>query len=333
MERFTQFRDRGTGVAPFFPPPPPPLGFPKLIVWVTLFWFRLFIFIPICLAYFMVFHWLPLPSLVRKGFLWLILAVPSFWWIDLQVDGVRKGTLGSTQHQNRLPGPGSVIASSFTSPIDPFYLAAVFNPVFVACYPYTGEVEHLSLWQAILRAFADPQPTPKPNARMVSLFSIIQKYPNRSIALFPECTTTNGQGVLPLSPALLSAPHRTKIFPVTLRHDPKELMTPVPGTYFTWLWRLLGRPSHFIRVRIGQAVVGVTAEDLPVVEPHGDAPGGMNGNDGQPFREDHVLVLQEQVPNHVADSLARLGRARRVALDVREKEEFVKLYRKYNWTW
>ncbi|OOF99389.1 hypothetical protein ASPCADRAFT_393265 [Aspergillus carbonarius ITEM 5010] len=325
----------GTGVAPFIPPPPPSIGFIQWIVWAALFWIRLFFFVPICLAYFLFLQWLPLPSLLRKAALWLILAVPSFWWIDLQVDGVRRGTLGNARHQARLPGPGSVIASSFTSPIDPLYLAAVFNPVFVACYPYAGEVEHLSLWQAIHRAFADPQPTPKPKARMVSLFSIMQKYPNRPIAMFPECTTTNGQGVLPLSPALLSAPHSTKIFPVTLRYDSKEVMTPVPGTYLTWLWRLLGRPTHYIRVRIGQAVVGVTAEDLPVVEPPTDEPHPDDNlpNGAPPFREDQVLVLQEQVPNHVAESLARLGRARRVALDVREKDEFVKLYRRYYWTW
>ena len=44
-----------------------------------------------CLAYFVVLQWLPIGSLGKKASLWCILGVPSIWWIDLQVDGVRKG--------------------------------------------------------------------------------------------------------------------------------------------------------------------------------------------------------------------------------------------------
>ena len=34
----------------------------------------------------------------------------------------------------RLPGPGTIIASSFQSPLDVLYLAAIFDPVFTASY-------------------------------------------------------------------------------------------------------------------------------------------------------------------------------------------------------
>ncbi|OJZ91606.1 hypothetical protein ASPFODRAFT_27487 [Aspergillus luchuensis CBS 106.47] len=339
MERFTQFRDRGTGVSPFFPTPRPSLSYPQWILRIFLFCVRLPFFIPVCIGYFLLFQWLPITSLGRKAALWCILGVPSIWWVDLQVDGVRKGTLNNDRHQNRLPGPGSIIASSFTSPIDALYLAAVFDPIFVSCYPSTREVEQLSVWQAILRAFALPQAKPQPKARTVDLKTIMRKYPGRPIALFPECTTTNGQGVLPLSPVLASAPHKTKIFPVALRYEPKDVVTPVPGSYITFLWSLLGRPTHYIKVRIGQAVVGVAADELPthdatMFDPSASENGYPHDRDDErPFSETSVMVLEEQVPNYVGDSLARLGRARRVAVTAPQKLEFVKLWKKSYWTW
>ncbi|OJI86058.1 hypothetical protein ASPTUDRAFT_53352 [Aspergillus tubingensis CBS 134.48] len=328
-----------TGVSPFFPTPRPSLSFPQWVLRIFLFCVRLPFFIPVCIGYFLLFQWLPITSLGRKAALWCILGVPSIWWVDLQVDGVRKGTLNNDRHQNRLPGPGSIIASSFTSPIDALYLAAVFDPIFVSCYPSTREVEQLSVWQAILRAFALPQAKPQPKARTVDLKTIMRKYPGRPIALFPECTTTNGQGVLPLSPVLASAPHKTKIFPVALRYEPKDVVTPVPGSYITFLWSLLGRPTHYIKVRIGQAVVGVAADELPthdatMFDPSASENGYSHDRDDErPFSETSVMVLEEQVPNYVGDSLARLGRARRVAVTAPQKLEFVKLWKKSYWTW
>ena len=36
-------------------------------------------------------QWLPIGSLGKKASLWLILGTPGVWWIDLQIDGVKKG--------------------------------------------------------------------------------------------------------------------------------------------------------------------------------------------------------------------------------------------------
>lgn len=56
-----------------------------------LFCFRLPLFIFVTLGYFLILQWLPIGSLGKKAALWCILGVPSIWWVDLQVDGVRKG--------------------------------------------------------------------------------------------------------------------------------------------------------------------------------------------------------------------------------------------------
>ena len=46
-------------------------------------------------------QWLPIGSLGKKASLWLILGAPGVWWIDLQIDGVKKGFVpysGYSQH-------------------------------------------------------------------------------------------------------------------------------------------------------------------------------------------------------------------------------------------
>lgn len=60
--------------------------------------------------------------------LWVIFGATGIWRIDLQIDGVKKGSLA--RKKKRLPAPSSIIASSFTSPEDALYLAAICDPPF-----------------------------------------------------------------------------------------------------------------------------------------------------------------------------------------------------------
>ncbi|CAL5868038.1 uncharacterized protein PFLUO_LOCUS2261 [Penicillium psychrofluorescens] len=339
MEKFSQFRDRGSGIAPFLPIPSEPIGLQAPLRF-SLFCFRLPLFIFVTVSYFLVLQWLPIGSLGKKAALWCILGVPSIWWIDLQIDGVRKGSL-SKQQQARLPQPGSVIASSFTSPIDTVYLAAIFDPVFTASYPDCRQVERISLLQAIFRAFASPSTRPAPGTRMVDMAELVEKYPNRPIVMFPECTTTNSRGILPLSHALLGVPARTKIFPVSLRYTPVDVVTPLPGSYISFLWTLLSKPTHCIRVRIAGAIVSgrdTAAIDLPPARSTRksnyntnyldtmDHDSAMNGDDG-------ITAAEKALLDHVGDSLARLGRVKRVGLGVKDKQDFVRKWTKTRSTW
>ncbi|KAL2008438.1 hypothetical protein VTN00DRAFT_6632 [Thermoascus crustaceus] len=335
MEKFSQFRDRGSGIAPFLPIPAQPSGI-QLPLHIFLFCFRLPLFISICLSYFLVLQWLPIGSLGKKASLWCILGVPSIWWIDLQIDGVRKGSLAK-QRTARLPGPGSIIASSFTSPIDAVYLAAIFDPIFVASYPSTWQVERISLLQAILRSFSFPRVNPPPGARMVEISKLLERYPNSPIVIFPECTTTNGRGILPLSISLLDVPSKTKIYPVSVRYTPADVTTPIPGSYITFLWNLLSKPTHCIRVRIAEAVNGVDAASQTsarktyesnhidtLKEEANSSTDGLLGNDYGVF----LIRDQKALLDHVGEALARLGRVKRVGLGVKEKQDFVRMWTK-----
>lgn len=296
---------------------------------VILFLFRLPFFVTYSTAYFLILHHLPLPTVIHKLLLWLLLAIPGVWWVDLQLDGVKRGDL-SKQPASRMPHPRSVIAANFTSPLDALYLAAVFDPVFVVAHPRSRKVRRVGLLRAVLAAlthtpqFSDP-PTPSSSSEeYTSLRDLLHRHPNRVIAVFPECGTTNGKGILPLSPCLLSPPAETAIFPLSLRYTPPDVTTPVPGpkACLSFLWKLLGRPSHCIRVRIAEAQHNTTVA-VNGGEPTAASTGGHQIDDGQePTAEEQKML------DRIGEALARLGRAKRVGLTLVEKKEFVKLWNK-----
>jgi len=152
MEKYSQFRDRATGIAPFLPVSTPVSAL-ATFTHAALFLFRLPFFIAYFLGYFLFFHFLPLPVIFRKVALWGLMAIPGIWWVDLQLDGVKRGTLAD-QPRERFPHPGSVIAANFSSPIDAIYLAAIFDPIFTISYPDTRKVQRVSLLGAVLAALS-----------------------------------------------------------------------------------------------------------------------------------------------------------------------------------
>jgi len=48
------------------------------------------LFTVICF-YLLIFSWLPIGSLGKKAVLWVILGIPGIWWIDIRIDGVKRG--------------------------------------------------------------------------------------------------------------------------------------------------------------------------------------------------------------------------------------------------
>ncbi|KAL4920109.1 MFS general substrate transporter [Aspergillus aurantiobrunneus] len=330
----TAFSVTGSGIAPFLPVPLQPVpGCCPLPIRILLFIFRLPLFVFAFVGYFLVLQWLPLGSLGKKAALWCILGIPSIWWVDLRVDGVRKGHL--SKQQSRLPGRSSVIAASFTSPIDALYLAAIFDPIFTATYPTTREVEQISLLSAILRAFSRPQLYPPDGAKTVRLSTLARKYPSRPIVTFPECTTTNGHGTLPLSPSLGNVSPHTKVFPFSLRYQPEDIVTPLPDCYLSFIWALLSKPTHYIRVRIAEPVM--ISGSLPgVSEKMKDSTYNTNlfdvleevsaskrGAASSKEVEVDLSPAEKALLDTVGESLARLGRGGRVGLGLPAKLEFI----------
>lgn len=248
---------------------------------------------------------------------------------------------------HRLPQPSDIIASSFTSPIDSLYLAAIFDPIFTASYPGMRQVRRVSLRTAMLRAFFEPEERPPAGAKMTDLRTIVKDNPGRIVVVYPEVTTTNGRGILEFSPSLLSAPPGAKIFPINLRYTPGDVTTPVPGSYWTFLWNLLSRPTTCIRVRIAECVhvsskppsrlhrvdKSYTSNFLDKLQAEEAATSSStdtlaSSDDMRP--SDEVGNDEKKILNKVADSLARLGRVKQVSLGAREKVAFVQSWNRHH---
>ncbi|OCK82979.1 hypothetical protein K432DRAFT_348029 [Lepidopterella palustris CBS 459.81] len=358
MEKYSQFRDRGTAIAPFFPVPSPPSGLLFLPVHIFLFALRVPPLLCVSIFYFLILRWLPVGSLFKKAALWCMIGIPGIWWIDLQIDRVKRGSLAK-QNAHRLPAPGTIIASSFTSPLDCLYLAAIFDPVFTASYPNSRKVQRISLFRAMQLALLPPTMHPPPSARLTTLSALLAANPDACIVVLPECTTTNGRAILPFSQSLLTAPPTTKIFPLNLRYTPGDITTPIPGTYLSWIWKLNSKPTHCIRVRIAECVYNnasltsplpsTTSTTLKPPQPKttyetnffdtmniggylsssetlvgsDETASSVNG-----AGEDGLSSDERRVLDRVAEDLARLGRVKRVGLGVRDKIEFVKIWSK-----
>ncbi|EJP62336.1 acyltransferase-like protein [Beauveria bassiana ARSEF 2860] len=316
MEKFSQYRDRATGIAPFLPVTTT-LSTVSAAYHGLIFALRLPFFLTFAVGYFAFFHHLPLPVIARKVALWCLLGIPGIWWVDLQLDGVKRGTLAD-QPRHRFPHGGTVIAANFTSPVDVVYLAAIFDPIFTVSYPGTRKVRRVGLFAAVLAALAPPSTHRPADSELVSLRDLVQRYPDRPIAVFPECTTTNGKAILPLSPGLLACPADVQIFPVSLRYTPADVTTPVPGRWISFLWNLLSRPTTCIRVRIaeGQSNTSATSTNGASVNGELRSRAGDAGGDVSPE--------EQRVLDGIAEALSRLGRVKRVGLTVEDKAAFVK---------
>lgn len=246
------------------------------------------------------------------------MAIPGIWWIDLRLDGVKRGTL-SEQPRERVPHPGSIIAANFTSPVDAIYLAAIFDPVFTVSYPGERKVRRIGLLSAVMMALAPVTTGPPAGAKLVDLKDLVKQYPDRVIAVFPECGTTNGKAILPFSPSILTSPADVHIFPVSIRYTPSEITTPIPGQWFRFLWALLSRPTTCIRVRIAEGQINKAATKTSENTGSGDLTyrGGANAS---------INSEEQKLLDWIGEALARLSRVKRVGLTLKDKAAFVRAW-------
>ena len=160
---------------------------------------------------------------------------------------------------------------------------------------------------------------------MDNLANLLQQHPHQPIVVFPECTTTNGRGILPCSPSLLTAPATAKIFPISLRYTVPDITTPVPHTYFAFLWNLLSEPTHCIRVRIAESLHNQKAGQYEALRDDRASSSEtlLGSEDGE-----GMTASERRVLDRVMDALARLARIKRVGLGVSDKQGFIRSYKK-----
>jgi 1-acylglycerol-3-phosphate O-acyltransferase len=201
------------------------------------------------------------------------------------------------------------------------------------------------LRQAIVYSLSTPHEAPPPGTELTTVGELVKYNPGAIILIFPECTTSNGRGILKFSPSLLTATPKTRIYPLNLRYTPADVTTPVARAWVTFLWNLCSKPTNCIRVRIAESVHNPSGKEVSrqddsnmfevlQLQPgegidnsdlfNGSAPG--DGQSGLTAEEGRVL-------EQVGEALARLGRVKRVNLGVSDKRKFATTWSKHRKVW
>ncbi|KAL1736047.1 hypothetical protein EV714DRAFT_267582 [Schizophyllum commune] len=284
MEKYSAYRDPGTGIQPFLTPVPPltsnnlttlaaplayALGAVRFVLVLVLVLVHVVLVDGLCLVFRIVppLHRL-IAGALTKVTTRAILFVCGFFWIPVEVVTRQRGRLAQKPIPWR-PKAGDIIVSNWVSWIELLWLAFRFNPIFV--YPIVdalpkapaqksspSPVSHTPGRRTGTGSAAVAAPTTReavPRApitgfRIASLLEMvrstgnvlpqpgkgrpledIRRAANRPIVVLPECTTSNGRGLLRFADVFgrTTTPKGCHVFVMCTRCDPPTAWTPTPS--------------------------------------------------------------------------------------------------------
>ncbi|GMM38825.1 lysophosphatidic acid acyltransferase [Saccharomycopsis crataegensis] len=250
MEKFTQWRDPGTGISPFMPVSKPKKSNVIIAVLQTLPKIVLALLrTPPLMLYSLVYCMVPL-AFVRR---WVISFLLNFLFstnlfgssYDASIEGIKRSN--TKLKKANMPHPGDVIIVNHTSPLDGMVLYLISSNCSFLTFTKDGALVELSVWEVFTSALS----LEKPNKPPVKLAN----YANKVVYLFAEGTTSNGKSILPYNKGYNSVVteakkgHKLKILAMKL--TPSQLTTPIPKPVVSYLWELLTNfGALMFRIRI-----------------------------------------------------------------------------------
>ncbi|QNP96217.1 Hypothetical protein YALI2_B00523g [Yarrowia lipolytica] len=247
MEKFSQYRDKGTGVAPYLPHPRSKAdgSLPSTIFVVLqapLALVESVIKIPLLLAllalYGGIIQFITIEP-VRKAYFSTLLFVSGFWFWNVSAEAVRRNKLAEAY-----PKPGEVVVSNYLSPIDAFVYSALFDPVFIVPHASSRVYQELGPFGVFFKALGIPEIVPPTHGESLSKIVFDATSKGRAVVVFAEGTTSNGRGLLPLLHIdFHQLSQNTKVIPAGLRLAPQYITTPLPVMLPMWVFRLLSNPT------------------------------------------------------------------------------------------
>lgn len=242
MEKFSAWRDKGTGIAPFIPLSEVKSPLQKYVVGPLL--------VTIKFPFFMILYWLSLfaPKFVIETIFSRVLGFS----IDLLVAEVRK--LNRIEIYKAQPDINTIVVSNFASPLDIFviYLTSKVSSLssIAVVIPIDNALYVLSAWDTVKLCF---QPIGlKCGAKLTSQNE--SRLRNKLVVVFAEGTTSNNSAVLSLSPVVESIfSLRGYTYQTTLLlWNPKTVSIPIPvmtpSQYLMKLFSMSSRP--LVKVKI-----------------------------------------------------------------------------------
>ncbi|KAJ1831494.1 Vacuolar protein sorting protein vps66 [Coemansia sp. RSA 2711] len=331
MEKYSKWRDSGTGIQPFLQPVPARtqqsalasvLGSTKhylvgpVIAAVRLAALAATAVVDAAAA--AIGSLLIVPS-VKRGYsrltrsllARLALFVMGFYSIDTKTVGLQKGRRGGPKARSTVKS-GDIIVANHVSYVDVLWLVAKYNPVFVEIDNASAYARRISMWDA-LRAPARQTPALLKASEARPLGAITAEARVRSlgpVVVFPENATSNGRALLRLLPVFDQTENldeKAQIHIVALKY-PAQSFSPAysVGNQFVHLFWLCSQVYSSLTVRI------LEQDECPRIS---DAAGHCD-DDAEPVNVDEA----------VRDRLLQLSRLRMTKLSAMDKRDFLKFY-------
>lgn len=258
MEKYTNWRDKGTGIAPFQPPSndKESIFFNSSIV---INFINLVLYIVRCL--------LLLPLIILSPFvnlkvLFLTGLTNGRIKIDFQVQGVKRSVLNKNPHKYHLQ-KGQIYIVNYCSVISGIVLQYIANDnksiKYVVPNQETNELYELTLQQFIKFSMDGKSLDVVKFGTLIKEVSVEQlgKY---TWIIFGEGTCSNGKSILPLqinksmieTVMLGEENSNVDIIPITIKVN-NSLVTPLGGSTIQYLMKLVIKYKCIAKVRIHQA--------------------------------------------------------------------------------
>ncbi|KAJ3776589.1 hypothetical protein FB446DRAFT_817321 [Lentinula raphanica] len=373
MEKYSAYRDPGTGIQPFLTPVPSPgshsaiLSIALLPLQYVVALLRLILIFLLAILYvFAAVILAAIPSLKRvisSAIVRVILLCLGFFWISPEIVSKKRGRTQQTT-DSWTPRAGDVIISNWASWIELLWLSYRFDPLFLLPIPESDVQEAPSVTSSPIsstpgrRSARSSMPevtstSRKPSSQVeiigfspVSLFTMlretgsappyasatkhtpqsleeIRKTSNRPIVVFPECTTSNGRGLLRFASLFKQHSLPVKgwnVFIMCVRYDPPTGLSPTVTHSIPSLSSSLNPLPHVFALASSLALPALTIRLLA----QSDSPSSPT------FLVNEVLNVgastQDQLAEASAVLIAHLGKFKRMTMGWEDKVRFLDFY-------
>ncbi|KAL2314746.1 putative lysophosphatidic acid:oleoyl-CoA acyltransferase [Schizosaccharomyces pombe] len=250
MEKFTRWRDPGTGIAPFHPiNTETPSGFNfKWILIVVVMILR----VPLCIiSVTLWFLWScflkPILSIQPKLSFFIDSSLSRLLLLCFGCLKLSKSTSGSFVQGDSLQ-PGDILAVNHSSPLDVLVLSCLYNCTFAVCDSKTSNVSIISAQAYFWSCFFSPSKLKITDAKPLAKVAAKASKIGTVVILFPEGVCTNGRALCQFTPCFDSAKETDRIFPLYIKYLPPCVTLPVPSL-LSFARSVLLTVSFEIRIR------------------------------------------------------------------------------------
>ncbi|KAJ3910180.1 hypothetical protein F5879DRAFT_790181 [Lentinula edodes] len=374
MEKYSAYRDPGTGIQPFLTPIPSPsshsavLSAALLPIRYVVGLVRLALIFILAIVYVLVvtvFSQAVIPPLKRpvsSAIIRTVLFCLGFFWIPTEMVSKKRGrSQKSTDDWN--PSAGDLIISNWASWVELLWLAYRFDPVFVIPIPESPVQKPSSVTSSPISStpgrrsgrssmpgIASSSRTPSSQIQIigftpVSLFTLlketgrappytsvtgatttlsldeIRKTSGRPVVVFPECTTSNGRGLLRFAELFKQTSLPVKgynVFIMCVRYDPPTGHSPTV-TYSIPSSSSFNPLSHVFTLASSLTIPALTIRLLTQSESPSSPTFLVNEIVGVSARDDLLTEAS-------AVLISQLGKFKRMTMGWEDKVRFLEFY-------